>query len=124
MAKGKKTGGKNFEKGHAPYLDSPGRPPVTPVIKQLKAFNQEALIKILTTLSTATVTELAAMSKDPTKTILEMTIISIWKKAYELGDQQRINFILDRLIGKTKEQIEHTGDGFRVVIEDYLGKKK
>ncbi len=122
MAKGKKTGGRDWVKGVVQQA-GPGRPAVTPLLKKLKVLNQEALTKILTELSTATVTELAAMSKDPTKTILEMTIISIWKKAYELGDQQRINFILDRLIGKTKEQIEHTGEGFKVIIEDYLGKK-
>lgn len=124
MAKGRKTGGRDFTKGHSLTPPGPGRPAVTPELKALRQINATELARILNALSTASIAELAEMSKDPTRSVLEMTIISIWKKAYEKGDQQRVNFILDRLVGKPKEMIEHTGEGFRVIIEDYLGKKK
>lgn len=118
MAKGRKTGGRDWKPGMEQSA-GPGRPAVTPQLKQLKKLNQESLAKILNELAHASIQELAAMSKETHRSVFEMIIISILKKAYEQGDQQRVNFILDRLIGKVKDQVEHTGDGFKIIVQDY-----
>ena len=66
---------------------------------------------------------LAAKGNDPTTPIFELIIISILKNAFTKGDYQRISFVLDRLVGKVKDQVEHSGDGFKIILEDYLSKK-
>lgn len=120
MARGKKTGGRDWVPGQP---GGPGRPAVTPQLKQLKKLNAEKLAEILNRLAHATVDELKAISQDPMTSIFELTICAILKNAVQKGDQQRVNFLLDRLVGKPKEQVEHsTSDGFRLIIEDYRKK--
>lgn len=37
-----------------------------------------------------------------------------WHKAITHGDQQRFDFILNRLIGKVTENVKHTGIAFTI----------
>ena len=124
MAKGRKTGGRDFYKGHKLTPPGPGRPAVTPEIKATRQLNTQELVRILNELVHADKETLIAKTKDPKTTVFELIICSILKNAYDKGDQQRISFILDRLVGKVKEQVEHTGDGFKIILEDYLSKKE
>jgi hypothetical protein len=123
MAKGKKTGGRDFYKGHKLTPPGPGRPAVSPQIKAIKQLNATKLAEMLNEFINMDKEALIAKSKDPSTTVFELIICSILKNAYDKGDQQRINFILDRLVGKVKDQVEHTGDGFKIILEDYLSKK-
>ena len=52
--------------------------------------------------------ELVKVIKDPKTPMLSKTIASIIMKAIENGDDRRLTFILDRLIGKPKEEIDIT----------------
>ena len=121
MAKGFKTGGRDFKKGHS--APGPGRPSVSKELKATRQLNSSELVRILNELVHADKETLIAKTKDPKTTVFELIICSILKNAYDKGDQQRINFILDRLVGKVKEQVEHSSDGFKVILEDYLSKK-
>jgi hypothetical protein len=39
-------------------------------------------------------------------TMLELMVASIISKGLATGDQQRLNFLLDRLVGKTPDRVE------------------
>jgi hypothetical protein len=121
MAKGCKTGGKDFVKG---VVTNPkGRPKVSSQLKEIKQLNATRLAELLNEFINMDKEALIAKSKNPSTTVFELIICSILKNAYDKGDQQRINFILDRLVGKVKDQVEHSGDGFKIILEDYLSKK-
>jgi len=121
MAKGFKTGGKDFVKG---VVTNPkGRPKVSSQLKEIKQLNATRLAELLNEFINMDKEALIAKSKNPSTTVFELIICSILKNAYDKGDQQRINFILDRLVGKVKDQVEHSGDGFKIILEDYLSKK-
>lgn len=121
MAKGFKTGGRDFVKG---VVTNPkGRPKVSSQLKEIKQLNATRLAELLNEFINMDKEALIAKSKDPSTTVFELIICSILKNAYDKGDQQRINFILDRLVGKVKDQVEHTSDGFKIILEDYLSKK-
>lgn len=51
----------------------------------------------------AAITKAAA---DPSTPVIELLITSILHKAVVLGDEKRLAFLLDRIIGKVKERME------------------
>jgi hypothetical protein len=51
---------------------------------------------------------LDAIVSDRSRSVLEHSVANIAKHAIEEGDQSRLNFLLDRIIGKVKDSIEHT----------------
>jgi len=52
--------------------------------------------------------ELSLAVKKNNTPMLELMLASIIHKAVVMGDQTRLDFILNRLIGKVKEQLEIT----------------
>lgn len=50
--------------------------------------------------------ELMAVLKDPATIALELMVVSVLVKAINNGDQVRLQFLLDRLIGKVPEKVE------------------
>ena len=51
-------------------------------------------------------TQLKALVNAPDTPVIELMIASIIYKGLEYGDQQRLDFMLNRLIGRVKEQVE------------------
>lgn len=49
--------------------------------------------------------ELQGIVQDPTATMLEITIAAVFVKAAKDGDYNRLAFLLDRTIGKVREEI-------------------
>jgi len=47
--------------------------------------------------------DLVRVEKDPTTTSRDLAVISILRNAIEKGDNQRLNFLLERTIGKVKD---------------------
>lgn len=68
------------------------------------------------------VPQLQAILKDPKTKVIDALVASIALHGIKKGDNARMNFLLDRIIGKVKDQVEHTGaDGaaLELVIKDY-----
>lgn len=61
---------------------------------------------ILSRFSGMTRSELEQVSKDPKATMIELTIGAIFAKAATTGDYSRLEFLLQRSIGKVTEQID------------------
>lgn len=105
MAQGKKTGGRDFEAGNP---GGPGRPKIPEDLKMARRLNKLELEKLLNKFLFMTPDEMTQRIQSSDVTAIEAMIGSIIIKAVKDGDQQRLNFILERLIGKVKDQIDLT----------------
>jgi len=87
-----------------------GRTPVPGDIKTARTLNKTELERILNKFLNMNVTELKAIAKHPSTSVLEVMLANIAAKAITQGDQVRLDFLLNRTIGKVKEQIQHSGE--------------
>lgn len=106
MAKGFKSGGKDFEKGKS--ANPGGLPRVSPKIKELSAYARALLIQKYHEVHTLTEEELYARMKDPKVQGAEKAIVSIMIHAIKYGDQNRFGALVERVCGKVKEEVEHS----------------
>ena len=103
MAKGTKTGGKDFEKGH---LGGPGRPPLPGDIKEAPKLNLDELERVLNRFLYMTRAELQDVVKAPETPLIDALVGSIVARAIQGGDHARLDFILNRLVGRVQEKLE------------------
>lgn len=83
-----------------------GRPKLPEDIKEARKLNQVELERIIN--------KYLAMDREAVKTaisapgtpMMELMVASIVAQAAQKGDHQRLDFVLNRLVGKVKEQIE------------------
>lgn len=106
IAKGKKTGGKDFEPGKP---GGPGRPPDSPQMKEFKKLTKVEFINVVNKYLGMTKEEIKQIQVDPNSTMLELLVASIIVKGFNQGDASRLQFFLDRTIGPIKTKIEHSG---------------
>lgn len=107
MAKGKKTGGRDFLPGQSGNPN--GQPKVPQEIKDARQLTKLELERLLNKYMVMTKDEVQEALKNPATPALELMIGSIVAKAVSGGDDKRLNFLLERMIGKVKEKVEHTG---------------
>jgi hypothetical protein len=102
--KGNKTGGRDFKPGKP----GGGRPALPPEIKEARKLNQFEVEMSLSNHLRMNRAEISRVIKDPDSRMLDILVASIIAKAVQTGDAARLDFILNRTIGKVKEQIEIT----------------
>lgn len=109
MTHGRKTGGRNFQKGQSGNPKGMNSKGITEARKLNKALVTELLNKFINMPTCDLVDFVRRNTKeqgsDPT---IETLVASILIKAINEGDQARLNFILDRLIGKVTDKVEHS----------------
>lgn len=108
MAKGKKTGGRDIVKGQV--LNPNGRPKTPEYLKKAKQLNKELLDKYMMKYINSNMMDLLAAledSKDENTEIcsIEVMIIKVILHGINTGDTKNIDFILNRTIGKVKEEV-------------------
>lgn len=106
---GRKTGGRNWEPGQS---GNPNGRPKTPddlkkALRMTKIEFQELLVKYLS----FSLADLKAANENANTTALDRIVISVITNAIKKGDQQRLDFLMNRIIGKVKEEIDHTSGG-------------
>lgn len=101
MAKGKKTGGNDFVKGH-----SVGRPTLPDDIREARRLNRFEFDRIANQYAFATKDELKFSLTDEKLPMIDRLVIRVMMTADELGSYQHLGFVLDRLIGKVAEKQE------------------
>ena len=104
MARGRKTGGRDFKKGQSG--NPKGRPPMPEDLRQIKKLSPALIRNIIAKLSRMSRIELEKHIKQSTTPMLEATIGNVYHKALVNGDYMRMNFLLDRTIGKVKDEID------------------
>ena len=109
MAIGKKTGGKNFEKGHPPTPGG-GRPRVPEDVKLARQMNKEEFTRLCNKYVNCGADELKAIMKDPTTPAIVLIVVQILAKGIQHGDDRRLRFFLDYMIGKPTENLNVSGE--------------
>lgn len=104
MARGKKTGGRCIQKGQV--LNPRGAPSIKKDVLEIRQMAYGETVKTIWKHWGSTEAQLKAIMKDPTTTAGEMLLCSIIMRAITKQDILRANFLLDRLIGKVKVDIE------------------
>lgn len=105
MAKGKKTGGRDFQPGHK---FSKGRPRGKLIPLEVREIRGEAKVELealIIEMMGMTEEELNGIAGGPTATMAEKMIASVIIKTINRGDVFRFAFLLDRIIGKPEAAI-------------------
>lgn len=103
--KGSKRGGNTkFKPGH--NKPGPGRPKVPLEIVEARKFSAHEVEILFTKFIQMTREQLASVKTNPEATLLELALHSIFTFAINRGDQVRLDFVLNRLIGKSQENLK------------------
>lgn len=102
MARGKKTGGRNFRAGKSGNPN--GRPKVPEDLKKSRAINKINFEEVLNRYAFMTAPDINTSLQSKELPIIEMVVAKILAKAFNEGDPRRADFILDRLIGKASDK--------------------
>lgn len=117
MAKGKKTGGKNFKPGVVTNPD--GRPPLSPELKQMRTLTYDQVSEIASIVINGKRDELQQILVNPNATVLQQIMAKAAINALATGNMGTINAFLDRIVGKARQSIELTGkEGGPVAFSD------
>lgn len=85
-----------------------GRVKLPEEVKEAKRLNRASMEAALNKFLTWETDKLAEFLRDTKNPVLDMIIAKILIEAMKKGDQMRLNFLFDRLIGKVQDKVEHT----------------
>ncbi len=105
-----------------------GRKRMPQEIKELTFLTKQRMIGVLNQFLYMTKDEIQAKLQDPNINMLEMAIGHIIAKAAKDGDQTRLNFVFDRIVGKVtdvtsqvnKEIVDYNPDDYKEVPREAL----
>lgn len=113
--------GKPFEKGNKL---SKGRPRLDPEAKQHVKLTREKVELTFSRFIEMPIEELKAWILARQGSVLELMIARVIEKSIATGDHQRLNFLMDRLVGKVPQQLEASDQGFTINIRNYTETKE
>ena len=85
-----------------------GRPPIPPDLLYVQKLTPDHVQRVFAKFSHMNREELQAVLTSPDASMLEIMVGSVIAKAAKEGDQARFNFLLDRMVGKVKDVVEHS----------------
>jgi hypothetical protein len=106
MAKGKKTGGRNFPEGVSG--NPAGRPPLPPEVRNFKKLTREMVEEIGSIVLEADERALYAIATSSTTPALQKWIASAALNGIQVGDIDQLDKLLNRIIGKPIEKQQVT----------------
>ena len=83
-----------------------GRPKLTDDMKRLSKLSKTSLEAAMNKFLHIDRAGLKVIANDPASTMLDIAIASILTKAVTQGDQQRLDWIVSRLIGKVTDKVK------------------
>ena len=116
MAKGRKTGGRDFQKGYKP---PGGRPKHPEDILKVRPLTNVEFQAILNSYLTMDKDELKALAEAPGTPMLRVIMANLILSAGK-GDQFRLEFMLNRLIGKVPDQPKDVNLNFNMLPKDQV----
>lgn len=96
MARGKKTGGNDFKPG---WRGGPGRPPLPLDLKESRAINRLEFQRVLNKYMYLSGPEINEALKSKELPMIELVVAKVLAKAFNEGDQRRLDFVITQLIG-------------------------
>ena len=122
MAKGKKTGGKDWETGESG--NPKGRGVYPQQLRDLRAMNRTMLISVVSEMIHMTEDDLDFVIDAEDAPALHKMIAKVIKAAISRGDHYRTNFIFEQEFGKLKEVVELEGKmNLHSAIMDFIKNK-
>lgn len=106
MARGKKTGGRDFQPGNP---GGPGPTPTPPDLKETQKLTRVKVARLMNKYSHLSVQELRKIVQDPNTLAIDALVCSVLGTGISKGDHQRLTFLLDRLIGPVTQKVQHSG---------------
>jgi hypothetical protein len=111
MAKGKKTGGRDFN-----GVPGPGRPPIPPEVKALRKLTAERLEEIGDLILDGNRSALGTIAASMTEPAIRVIYAKAALNAMIKGDVAVLELILNRVIGKPKDTLKLTGPNDGAVL--------
>ena len=96
-----KTGGRDWIKGQSGNPN--GRPKISKEYRELMELNREIVAEIFSKYMMLNIEELVKKKKDTSIPMIERMVISMMVSVEKKGDKQAFDFLLDRAIGKVKD---------------------
>lgn len=81
-----------------------------PEIKQLKSLTKKELVEIGNLIIKGNIADLKAVSKAETSTVLHTMLASVAARIISKGDMAALDVLLNRLVGKVKDEVHHGGE--------------
>src|SRR6185369_3490089 len=97
MAYGRKTGGRDFKKGNP---GGPGQPKLPEEVKIIRQLNKAEFESLTAKFLNMNQEQLIEHLKRPETTAFELMIGTIMAKAIKEGDEKRLDFFMNRVVGK------------------------
>jgi hypothetical protein len=104
MAKGKKTGGRDFKPGQV--TNPKGGPGLPRDLKEARKLNQLELERVMNRFFFSPRYVLKQVMDDPEAPMIELIGASIIHESFAKACHYRLEFLLNRLIGKVQDRIE------------------
>jgi hypothetical protein len=119
MARGKKTGGRNFAKGNVSNPKGGGA--ISPQVRALRKITLEHIEEVADVILDGNIEKLKLLASDPETSVLKVWIAKAAATGIQKGDLHSLTMILDRVLGKSTENVKTQGE-IKVIIEDYSKK--
>lgn len=87
-----------------------GRRPIPESLQGIRSLSLIETIKIISKYARMTKKEMRAVQEDQNTSVLDLSIISIFQASMREADHSKLNFLLDRCVGKVKDQLEGDDD--------------
>ena len=104
--KGNKTG-RQFAKGNK---GGPGRPKVSEIERRVRDATRKDIAEVWEQLNGLSEDQIKKIAKDSKQPALKVGMASGYLHWIKTGEFSKLDRILDRVIGKVKQNIEHSGD--------------
>jgi len=119
MAKGRKTGGRDFKKGHK---FSKGGTRLPEHVTHARMINRIDVEKMLNKYSNHNMKELKSALENPLTTAMELCVIRVYIEGIKKGDERRLGFLWDRLVGPVPKQarVEVSGQSLTDVLKELV----
>lgn len=88
-----------------------GRPKLSEEEKQLKKLTRERVQIIMGKYLHHTKSQLEVVAKDPETPMLDLMIISVMVSGYKKGDQKKLEYFTDFILGKITNKMDLTSGG-------------
>ena len=85
-----------------------GRPKLDKDVQEASRLTKTMILEILTQYMSMDVNSLKVMLQDPTKPVIHHIVGRVALKAINSGDHQRLDFFMNRMIGKVTDKVEHS----------------
>ncbi len=86
-----------------------GRPKDPPEVKEIKLLTKQYFKEIGSLIVLGNIDELERIAQDRKQPVIKVMIAAVAVKAMSKGDMVAIDMLLNRLIGKVKEEVELSG---------------